>query len=219
MTRLYLIGLTGKPGAGKDSCAEALRAHGYQTIAFADALRAEVAQAWRIDQRMLSDRATKEWPLPALAIGMCSDPHFLHWAVHREHSLQEPRSARWIMQHWGTEYRRAQDEDYWVRVVQRWARQRVGLGNNHLAVTDVRMRNEAALIHALGGSVVRVHRPELASVLSAATVGHDSEAQARQIDADGVIHNDAGLDALPAEVARVAAWLMGEGALGNAVQP
>lgn len=215
MTRLYLIGLTGQPGSGKDSCAEALRRHGYESIAFADAVRAEIAQAWRIDQRMLSDRPTKEWPLPALAIGMCGDPHFLHWAVYNGHSLHEPRSARWLMQHWGTEYRRGQDPEYWVRIVERWVRTRAGVGRNHLVVTDVRMANEAALVRGLGGAIFRVHRPELASGLTAATIGHASEEQARLVQAAEVIHNDAGLDALPGEVERAVFAQLGADALPN----
>lgn len=219
MTRLYLIGLTGQPGTGKDACAEALRAHGYQSIAFADALRAEIAQAWRVDQRMLSDRPTKEWPLPALAIGMCGDPHFLHWAVFHGHSLHEPRSARWLMQHWGTEYRRTGDPDHWLRVVERWVHSRTGVGCNHLVVTDVRFHNEAALIRGLGGALFRVHRPELASALSAATVGHESEGQARLLQAAETIHNDGPLDALPGEVERAVFAHLGEGALRGGRQP
>ena len=58
-------------------------------------------------------------------------------------------------------------------------------------------------------------RPELASALTAATVGHASEEQARLIQAAEVIHNDAGLDALPGEVERAVFALLGEGALPN----
>lgn len=215
--RLYLLGLNGAPGSGKDSCAEALRRHGYQSIAFADALRAEIAQAWRIDQRMLSDRATKEWPLPALAIGMCSDPAFIQWAAHCGHSLHEPRSARWLMQRWGTDYRRGRDATYWTSLVDRWVRSRVGLGCNHLVVTDVRFADEAALVRGLGGRIVRVHRPDQPPLtqMAADTEGHSSEASARLIEPAEVIHNDAGLDALPGEVERVVFALLGDGALPN----
>ena len=67
---LRLIALTGRAGAGKDSVAATLVRHrNYRTIAFADALRAEIAAAWRIDPRMLQDPATKEWDIPALAVG------------------------------------------------------------------------------------------------------------------------------------------------------
>ena len=142
-----IIGLTGEAGAGKDSVAQALFGTGFRAIAFADALRAEVAEAWRVDVRMLIDRVLKETPLPALAIGMCNSPGFLRWAVHRGYGLHEPRSARWLMQHWGTEYRRGQDPGYWLRIVQAWLRRQLGLGNRRLIVTDVRF--EIASGHGL----------------------------------------------------------------------
>ena len=176
-----IIGLTGEAGAGKDSVAQALFGTGFRAIAFADALRAEVAEAWRVDVRMLIDRVLKETPLPALAIGMCNSPGFLRWAVHRGYGLHEPRSARWLMQHWGTEYRRGQDPGYWLRIVQAWLRRQLGLGNRRLIVTDVRFANEAALLRALGGRIVRVHRPELSGgarpVPDDAAHGSESEAQ------------------------------------------
>ena len=212
--RLYLLGFTGAPGSGKDTCAAVLRRHGYQSIAFADALRAEIVQAWRIDPRMLTDRATKEWPLPALAVGMCNDPHFIRWAVYHGHSLLDPRSARWLLQRWGTDYRRGQDENYWVHVVDRWIRRRHGLGCNHLVITDVRMANEAGLLASLGGRLVRVHRADI-TPLAGDTGGHSSEVEARLITEAQAIHNDAGLDALPGEVERVVHALFGAGALPN----
>jgi hypothetical protein len=201
--RRMLLGLTGHPGSGKDCCAEALHPYGFRSVAFADALRHEVADAWRVDVRMLTDRVTKETALPALAIGMCGEPRFLHWAVFHGHSLHEARSPRWVLQRWGTEFRRSQDPDYWVRQVERWVGRRTGLGNTRFVITDVRMDNEAALVRRLGGRLVRVHRP-FGPPMAADTVGHSSEAHAG-LPVAGVIHNDGGLDALQAEVLRVVA--------------
>ena len=58
MTGPLIIGLTGHAGAGKDSAALCLLASAWRSIAFADALRVEIAAAWRIDVRMLTERAT-----------------------------------------------------------------------------------------------------------------------------------------------------------------
>jgi hypothetical protein len=202
-----LIGLTGRPGSGKDSCAQALAAHGFQAIAFADALRQEVAAAWRVDLRMLTDRATKETALPALAIGRCGERCFVEWAVFHGHSLHEPRSPRWVLQRWGTEFRRGQTPDYWVRQVEGWVAQRPGPSAAGVVITDVRMPNEAALVRQLGGHLLRVHRPDLPP-MPPDTAGHDSEAHAA-LQVDGVIHNDGSLAALGEEMQLVLAGLFG----------
>lgn len=211
MTRPCIIGLTGRPGSGKDSCAEALATWGFHRVAFADALRIEVAAAWRVDMRMLTDRATKEVPLPGLAIGMCNDPQFVLWALDHDHSIHEPRSARWTLQRWGSDFRRAMDPDYWVRIVHRWAGRQIGIGLNRLAITDVRLPNEAAMVRHMGGWLVRVHRPDLPA-MAADTASHSSEAHGAMA-VDAVIHNDGNLDELRDEVLRVVCGL----ALGQPV--
>jgi hypothetical protein len=208
MTAPVIIGLTGRPGSGKDSCAHALLPLGFRSIAFADALRAEIAQAWGVDVRMLTDRATKEVPLLALAISMCNDPRFLHWATRCGHSLYEPRSPRWVLQRWGSDFRREQDPDYWVCIVRRWAGRKIGVGLHRIVITDVRLPNEAALVRDLGGKLVRVHRPDLPP-MAADTASHSSEAH--DLVSDAVIHNDGNLDELRDEVMRVVGgWVPGQ---------
>lgn len=201
MTAPLIIGLTGRPGSGKDSCAQALVPYGFAAVAFADALRLEVAQAWQLDPRMLTDRATKEVAQPVLAIEHCTDARFLHWAAFHGHSLHAARSPRWLMQRWGSEFRRAQDPAYWVRQVEQWIAQQRGHGRQRFVVTDVRMPNEADLVRRLDGYVVRVHRPELPT-MAADTAGHISEAHGTLL-VDAVIHNAGSLHALAGEVHRV----------------
>lgn len=210
MTHMPLVvGLTGRTGAGKDSCAQALvSGGGWQSIAFADAVREEVAQAWAIDPRMLTDRQVKELPLPRLAIGMCTAPDFVRWALFQGHSLHAPRSARWLLQHWATEYRRRQDLNYWVRPVQRFINRRMGTGWQRFVISDVRFPNEAIFVRGLGGFVLRVHRNEPAE-MAADTADHVSEGHAAELMVDGDIHNDGALEHLPAELARVLAGVLG----------
>lgn len=213
-----LLGFTGRAGAGKDTCAQLLAQHGFAAIAFADALRAEVAEAWRIDPRMLTDRDTKEWPIEALSVSRCADRRFINALVDIEGGMpadefDAPRSPRWVMQRWGTAYRRAQDPRYWLDIVARWVgHQRDEARQAHrpalLCITDVRMPNEAALVRALGGTVVQVHRPDLPP-MATDTAGHASE---QLPPATHEVHNDGDLQHLHAELARVIGLVTGTGA-------
>lgn len=196
-----LIGLTGHAGAGKDSVAAVLCAGGWHSIAFADALRFEVAEVWRLDPGLLSDRRHKEQPTPALMAAAAENAAWLRWCAINGTSLIEPRSPRWVMQQWGS-FRRQADPLHWVRQVEYWVQyQRQKHGHRRLVVTDVRLANEVAALRRLDGRIVRVHRPDLPA-LPPETAGHESELHT-QIDADGDIHNDGPLQALSAEVWRV----------------
>ena len=189
-----IIALTGRPGVGKDSIGDVLAPQqGFARIAFADALRREVAEAWRIDLRMLTDRPTKELELPALAAGMCSDPAFMRWVADGGDSLTAPRSPRWTLQRWAS-FKRQFTPDYFASIVERWIRRQLGSGWTRIVVTDLRDPVEEAMLRRLGAKVVRVHRPELAA-LPSDTAMHVSE-QHHRIKADADILNDGSMQAL-----------------------
>ena len=204
---LRLIALTGRSGAGKDSVAATLVRHrNYRTIAFADALRAEIAAAWRIDPRMLLDPATKEWDIPALAVGQCGDTHFI--AQHQQTGLAEPRSPRWVMQRWADYMKLRHGQAHYAETVMRWLRRQVGTGWTRLVVTDLRF---AAELHALRmGSdqlrVVRVHRPGQPPLPANP---HASEREHLLIGADVDLVNDGTLEDLVHQVLRMEACLFG----------
>jgi hypothetical protein len=201
-----LIGLTGAVGAGKDSAANVLQAAGFQRLAFADALRIEVAEAWSVDLQLLTERRTKEATTPLLAVGGARNARWIEWAVRvRGWSLTLPRSPRWAMQQWA-DFRRAERQDYWVRHVMHWVEQQRRIaerrGGQPLAViTDVRLPIEAQAIQQAGGYIVRVHRPDLPAMADD-TATHNSERHTGLIAA-AEIHNDGTLLDLFAEVARV----------------
>ncbi len=194
MTRPCIIALTGRPDVGKDTIASLIAPQlGFARIAFADALRAEVREAWRVDMRMLTDRAIKDTPIPAMAAGMCSAPGFLRWVMDGGESLVAPRSPRWALQQWAT-YQRRFDDSHYTRIVRRWIARQIGTGWTRIVVTDLRHPVEAAMLRELGARIVRVHRPD-ARPLPADTATHSSE-QHEAIQADADIVNDGSLQAL-----------------------
>lgn len=189
-----VIALTGATGVGKDTVASLLSPQlGFARIAFADALRREISEAWRIDQRMLTDRITKEWPIPALAIGMCSETAFMSWCLESGESLHEARSPRWLLQNWG-DYKRRFEPDRYARIVRQWIDRQIGNGWNRIVVTDLRYPLEEAALRPLGAKVVRVHRPD-AKPLPTDTASHSSERH-HTIQAHADIINDGSLQAL-----------------------
>ena len=195
-----LIGLTGAVGAGKDSAGAVLLRAGWCGMAFADALRIEAAEAWGVDIRTFTTRVTKGTPLSPLRAQWCMNKQFLAWLAYQGVSLHEPRSARWVMQTWGT-FRRSAAPLYWVTQVEHWICYQRSTGHQRLVITDVRLPVEAAMLRRMGGALVRVHRPDLPP-LEPSTAGHESEHHAT-LQADADLHNDGDLQHLAAEVARV----------------
>jgi len=67
-------------------------------------------------------------------------------------------SVRRILQWWGTEYRRAQDHDYWTKA---WERKLLEYDLNavHILVDDVRFINELDTIKKHGGTFIKIERP------------------------------------------------------------
>ena len=193
-----LIALTGLAGSGKDTVADALVTHaGFTKLAFADALRAEVAAAYRLgdDYGILSARRTKETPLGQLALGRCSDEYFvadvatyLGLVVDRQF-LEAPRSPRSIMQWWGTQYRRNQQPHYWAAQVVLQVGNLRYMGHDRIVITDCRFENEAAAVRTLGGEVWMVDRPNWQSVEG----GHASQTDGRQFAPEAVVYNHAGI--------------------------
>jgi hypothetical protein len=188
-----LLGLTGRAEAGKDTVADLLVTHaGFCKLAFADALRAEIAEAYGIDVRMLTQRETKESPMAALALARCGDTGFVgavlkHTVLPVAEAMASARSPRQIMQLWGTEYRRAQDPDYWVKKLTTRVRYYAQSSLCDLfVVTDVRFANEAALVRRIGAQLWQIKRDSLAAMEG----GHSSEVSGDAFEPDAAISNN-----------------------------
>ena len=165
---MLIIGLSGQAGSGKDTIADYLaRRYGFVKFAFSDALYWEVQRAFGLeDQSLLRDRATKEVETPALALEKCLDADFLTALKRTRPVLQEdkPRSPRWVLQNWGTEFRRAQDTNYWIKQAATFVEQMhylppyPELRPSLFVECGTRFPNEQGWIRSVGGNIWHVRR-------------------------------------------------------------
>lgn len=185
---MKIVGMLGGKGHGKDTAASALVEAGWRNIAFADALYLELAEAYGVSVQFLQNRDTKERPLMELAPMNCCKADFVKLLVSKFGTLgacqeagfsypfdmAQPMSPRSILQLWGTDYRRAENDAYWREKVAA-----VLLDNNghhNWVVTDVRFPDEAQLLKSIPGAnvaMVKVVRPAL--VAAAKGDSHISE--------------------------------------------
>jgi hypothetical protein len=182
----YVLGVMGIKGAGKDTLAEILTSmYGFKRLAFADALYQEVADAFGVPVSFLQNRDTKETPLPELSMIHCSNADFITvlkeavLAAGNSFSVLMPNSPRYVLQIWGTEFRRTGYSDsYWLDQV------KSSICDNpqsNFVIADCRHVNEADFISTLqNGLLIRVRRPVveekwLADLKASGTAAHSSE--------------------------------------------
>lgn len=81
---------------------------------------------------------------------------------------EKPPIMRALLQNYGTEVRRGDEEDYWV---ERW-KESVAEVEGDIIVDDVRFLNEAQAVKDLGGMVIKIERTDLIQ-----TDSHSSETE------------------------------------------
>ncbi len=164
---MILLGLSGKAGSGKNTVAQMI----------ATLSRGFVHEAAFADS--LKDEV-------AVAIGV------------ERHAMDEQKERfRPIWQWWGTEFRRFDDNEYWIRK----------LGNkiagSHFKpdvaiITDCRFKNEFDFVKSCDGFMIRVSRPWPSTAPS-----HSSETELDEIKHDSIIMNYGSLDDLRKEVVQL----------------
>lgn len=187
MHKQHIIGLTGWAGVGKDTVADLMATHfGFRKLAFADALRGQVADGFGIESLYLTRPETKSHPIAALSMRR-APREFLaavvlslssaapdHLSPLTDEWMDAPRSPRQILQWWGTEYRRSEHPRYWTRIMLDQLVDLSRMGYSRFVIPDVRFENEADTVHAAGGILWQVTRPGLNS----ATTGEGSHVSA-----------------------------------------
>jgi len=156
-----LVALTGFKAVGKSTLARELEMSlGYRRVSFAQPIR-EMLEVLGVNAADMSPE-NKEKPLPWLGA-----------------------SPRKLMQTLGTEWGRDLiSPDIWVRVAQKKIVEQIE-GGSPVVVDDLRFENEAIMVRSLGGSVVRIEHPAVAS-----GDGHRSERPLPDDYVDAVLCND-----------------------------
>jgi hypothetical protein len=69
---------------------------------------------------------------------------------------EKPPLMRTLMQNYGTDVRRKDDHDYWVK---QWVKGSANISN--IVTDDIRFKNEAQALRGQGGIIVRLTRPDV----------------------------------------------------------
>jgi len=198
-----IIGFAGKAASGKTTAAKYLQScltGDTWILPMATVLREEVEEFLRqtgaaahvsLVYGCQEDKVRVFHVETSLALAACSQwRHFM--AEHQDIQDSAQLTAvtvRRLLQWWGTEYRRAQDSDYWTKA---WGHKvaKYDLSRSHVLVDDVRFLNELKVIRAHGGLIVKIERPGFLGANS-----HSSETSLDDFSSwDAVIVNDGTLE-------------------------
>jgi len=174
---MTVIGVGGHYRAGKDVIAGRLiRAHGFTRIAFADCLKREVERIF--------GKTLRAYASTVYGRGGAEMAHKLLWEIKDD-------VVRAMLQEHGTELRRAEDPEYWIKA---WKREVLTAGKRLIVAADVRFENELDAVRSLGGWTILVRRPGFEGD------SHVSEALAEQPPKwDFVLENDGSIEDLEAK--------------------
>ena len=198
-----IIGFAGKAASGKTTAARYLQnclAGETLIIPMATVLREEVEEFLRragaaahvsLVYGCQEDKVRVFHVETSQALAACSQwRHFRteHQAIQDSVEMTAV-TVRRLLQWWGTEYRRAQDPDYWTKA---WGRkvEQYDLSRSHVLVDDVRFLNELNVIRAHGGLIVKIERPGFLGANN-----HSSETSLDGFTAwDAIVLNDGTLE-------------------------
>lgn len=184
-----LIGLTGYSRSGKDTVARLLAERfRIARVAFADALKREIAAAWHVDVNLFHDDGLKEQSLHQLALRRCTDVRFCadHWHL----ATMDALKPRTVMQEWG-DWMNRNDPGRYVRILAAEVRELQESDVQAVLVTDVRLQHEYEWLLRNGGALWRITRPDQSQ-----PSGHETEWRHRHWLINAEIMNDGSTEQL-----------------------
>lgn len=167
-----LIGFTGKMRVGKSTASAHLVEKGFVKINFKDALVEEIKKNFI---PLLSEIIEAEYEMTT------------HNLTIDDLFVKKPPLMRALMQCYGTEVRRGDNSDYWVKQWVNKVHSTIYSPEQNFVCDDVRFLNEAKAIRVMGGVIIRLTRPDVAE-----TAAHSSESEMDRIVADHTIDVAAG---------------------------
>ena len=170
-----VIGIGGKAGSGKDTVAKMIEELGYEHRKFATPLYNMIARMLAVTPEWLMDNKDVTFRFP-------------------RYGEIVPMTVREILQYVGTDVCRADDEDYFIKLMD------LGLlthypKNKEIVISDVRFRNELAEIANFGKSIYVKRQQDETSIHT-----HSSENDVTEKDFNYVLNNDGTLDDLKANL-------------------
>lgn len=188
------FGFTGKKNSGKDAAASALGDLGVRRIAFADALKVVCMDLYDLSYNQCfgsiaeKERFDDRWGMSAREILQRFGTEGARVAVHPETWIAalfrdvEAYEERGLVRHYDVTIRR------WTWIAPPGPMRAI---RRMWAIPDVRYQNEVDAIHAHGGFVFRITRPDAST---GRFENHTSETSVDTLNVDGEIKNDGTLD-------------------------
>ncbi len=167
-----IVGIAGKAASGKTTAAHYMAEHlqgEVRIVPMAQVLRDEVEIFLRtigaeeyvpLVYGCQDDKVRVFYIDTAQAVASC--PRWSHFTTEHADIQDRPGqtaiTVRRVLQWWGTEYRRAEDPDYWTKA---WAKkvESFDLNASHILIDDVRFMNELDTVRAENGLIVKIERP------------------------------------------------------------
>ena len=144
---MQVIGISGKIGTGKSTLANYMADMlGWDKMSFGDPVKQEASKRFGFPIEWCYSEQGKNKHVSVRKDFIDYDPNLDKLVQY--FTPGEP-TVRKMLQWWGTDVRRKQDPDYWIKTMEKSI-------NGNVIIDDVRFHGEAEMVKRLGGTLIRV---------------------------------------------------------------